>query len=918
MRAATPPSGTVIFLFSDIEGSTARWDAHSDEMQTALRLHDELVHGAIEQHGGYVFKTVGDAFCASFSSVPMAIQGALAVQRAIGAQDWSAVGGMRIRMALHAGVADERDGDYYGGVVNRIARILATAHGGQVLLSATVADLAQAHLPPQTSLRDLGSHRLRDLSKPEQVYQLVAPGLQQEFPPLRSLETAVNNLPIQLTTFVGREAEAAEIKELLCRAHLVTLVGSGGVGKTRIALQVGAEVVDDYPDGAWLIELAPLVDPNLVPSAIAQVLSIEDTGGSRPLIDGIVMALKSKAALLILDNCEHLVGAAAEAAERILSKCPKIKVLATSREPLSISGEDVYRMPSLAVPPATDNLSADNAMGYGGVALFVERARSAQNTFAITDANAPTIGQIVRRLDGIALAIELAAPRVRALSADQLAQRLDERFKLLTGGSRTALPRQQTLRAMIDWSYELLNDAERSLLRQLAIFRGGCSLEAASEICVDERIEAWDVFELLSSLVDKSLVVAETRDEEPRFTLLETTRRYAQERLEEAGELSGVAARYFRYYLAHAERVAGAYWHTNSERWFELALAELENYRGAIDWGLMRGNDVRGGAAIVASLRSLWTDSFLSEGTALVQYALDSLGDDASSELRGRLLLIAAYLDADRERRGQAAAQAVAIFAEGSDRVNHGNALALLANSLGQAGRVGEALPLFEKALVLAREERLPPFVASVAGLMGGWYAAAGDFERAHALFEEALALHRADGDRQRMSRTLANLAEVRFAEGDIRGALESSREAEEMARQSGSEYQLMYGALNMAAYLLALDERPEAWARAREALDLALRREASIVAGMVLGHLAELAALMGRYESAARLIGYVNDVYGRQGGVREMTEQRGYDRAMEILRVTLTEERLSSLMAAGAAMDEAAAVAEARAIPSP
>ncbi|MBV8491402.1 MAG: adenylate/guanylate cyclase domain-containing protein, partial [Candidatus Eremiobacteraeota bacterium] len=382
--AATLPTGTVTFAFSDIAGSTQRWERRREEMQQALRRHDALLREAIESNGGSVFKTVGDAFCAVFATAPEAVSAALAAQRAIAAGDWSAVEGLQIRMALHTGNAEERDGDYFGPAVNRVARLMGVANEGQIIISRVVADLVQGQMPSGTSLLDLGTHRLRDLTTPEQIFQIVAPDLRQDFPPLKSLEGHPTNLPVQLTPFIGRESEIAQITDLARESRLVTLLGSGGVGKTRTALQAAAELLDGHIDGAWFVELAPLGNPTLVPSAIAAVFNIEDRGGSKPLIETVAAALKSKNALLVIDNCEHLVSAAAAAAEHLLQQCPELRVIATSREPLGITGEATYRMPSLNEEEA--------------VALFVTRAQAAQRNFSLNEQTEPIVRDIVRRL----------------------------------------------------------------------------------------------------------------------------------------------------------------------------------------------------------------------------------------------------------------------------------------------------------------------------------------------------------------------------------------------------------------------------------------------------------------------------------------------------------------------------------------
>ncbi|MEO7039352.1 MAG: adenylate/guanylate cyclase domain-containing protein, partial [Candidatus Elarobacter sp.] len=429
------PTGTVTLLFSDVEGSTQRWEQQPEAMTLALRRHDMLVRAAIETHGGHVFKTIGDAFCAAFWRAPEAVAAALDAQRALAKEDWSAVHGLRVRMALHSGTADERDSDYFGPAVNRVARLLATVHGGQVVVSAATAHLMRGAIPAPTELRDLGEHRLKDLVEPERVWQLMAPDLPGTFPALRSLGSLPNNLPRQLTGLIGRDEAVAEIEALVAESPLVTLVGTGGVGKTRTSLQVAANQLDGSGDGVWFIELAALRDPALVAGTIASALGVT-AQQDRPVVDTLLSYLQRKRLLLVLDNCEHLVDEVARIAAAILRGCPEVRLVATSREALRIDGERVYRMPSLAAPPEPAPLSSAEALRYGAVALFAERAAASDTQVRLTDENAPIVAEICRRLDGIALAIELAAARVRILAPPQLAQRLDERFRVLTGGSR--------------------------------------------------------------------------------------------------------------------------------------------------------------------------------------------------------------------------------------------------------------------------------------------------------------------------------------------------------------------------------------------------------------------------------------------------------------------------------------------------
>jgi predicted ATPase/class 3 adenylate cyclase len=578
------PSGTVTFLFTDIEGSTQRWERDGTAMRDAVRRHDALLRSAFVEHGGHVFKTVGDAFCVAFSRPEFAVAASLTAQRALSVEDFSAVDGLRVRAAIHTGTADERDGDYFGAAVNRVARLLAIGHGGQVLVSGVTVDLVQGALPARSSLRDLGQHRLKDLTHPEQVYQLVAEGLVEVFPPVRSLESLPNNLPLALTSFVGREEEVAEIAQLVGTTRLLTLVGTGGVGKTRAALQVAAELLDGSGDGVWFVDLAPIRDPALVAHEVVLALGLT-VPPDKTALQIILEYLKPRRLLLVVDNCEHLVASAAAALDAIVRGCPKVTILATSREGLNVSGEHVHRMPSLAVPPRDIALSAATAATYGAVALFAERAHAADGRFALTDENAEIVAEVCRRLDGIALAIELAAPRVKVLAVEQLSRRLDERFRILTGGSRNALPRQQTMRALIDWSYDLLSDQEKVVLRRAGVFVGGFTLEAAAAICnAETSLDEWEVLEILSTLVDKSLVSAEIQGSHQRYRLLESMREYARTRLVELDELENASRAHAAYFLEYAKLKREAWDVTPGAQWIEPMLPELDNFRATFEW----------------------------------------------------------------------------------------------------------------------------------------------------------------------------------------------------------------------------------------------------------------------------------------------------------------------------------------------
>ncbi len=507
------PSGTVTFLFTDIEGSTRLWQQFPDAMGTALLRHHALLTASIERHGGYLFQLIGDACCAAFVVASDGLAAALEAQHALRTERWDGVDRLSVRMALHTGAAEVREGEFKSGeyvsgiTLSRVSRILSAGHGDQVLLSSITAELVRDHLPREVSLRDLGQHLLRDLAQPQRIFQLAAPGLRIEFPALRALHAPPHNLPIPLTSFIGREVELATIRDQLRLTRLLTLSGPGGSGKTRLSVQAASSVFGEFADGAWFVELAPVADATFLPSAVASTFGLREEGLRKP--EEVLMDfLKDKHVLLVIDNCEHLVEAVAHLAHRLLARCPAITILTTTREALGIPGELIFPVRPLTMPEegAIPLAEAEGLLQYESARLFIDRAVAVRPSFAVDRQNVSSIAEICIRLDGIPLAIELAAARAKLLSVQQILARLNDRFRLLTGGSRTAMPRQQTLRAAIDWSFDLLSAPERALLIRLSVFAGGCTLVAAEAVATGGEIELADVLELLSHLVNKSLV----------------------------------------------------------------------------------------------------------------------------------------------------------------------------------------------------------------------------------------------------------------------------------------------------------------------------------------------------------------------------------------------------------------------------
>ena len=573
---------TFTFLFTDIEGSTALLRHLRESLYAqVLADHRSLIRSGLTAHGGREVDTQGDGLFAVFSSPSACLAAVMDMQKALETHTWPGEEHVRVRMGIHTGEASKTATGLVGLDVHRAARVAAVGYGGQVLLSETAAALVRDSLPAGAAFKDLGVHRLKDLGRPERIFQLQAPGLQAEFPPLRSLgnPALLNNLPAQLSTFIGRDRELSEVRALVESSRMVTLTGAGGSGKTRLSLQVAAEMLDGTGDGVWLVELAAVSDPDAVPSAISGALGIAPQPG-RAALEALLDALGPQDILIVLDNCEHLIDACAKTADALLRRCPRVHLVATSREPLGITGETIYRVPSLSLPASEGSVAPESS---DAVALFVDRARAQGAGLTVNEETVPVIVSICRRLDGLPLAIELAAARLRSLSLNGLHDRLDQRFRLLTGGSRTALARQQTLRATVDWSHSLLNGPERSLLRRLSVFAETFDLDAAEAVCGFGDIAVFDVAELLGALVDKSLVVAEPAGGALRYRLLETIRQFAAERLAEAGEdeAAVVAAAHGRHYLSVAETVAPHLRGFDQGNWFVRLDADHANLRRA-------------------------------------------------------------------------------------------------------------------------------------------------------------------------------------------------------------------------------------------------------------------------------------------------------------------------------------------------
>lgn len=829
--------GILTFLLTDLEGSTSLWGENPDAMAAAVARHDALMGAGVAQHGGTVVKSrgEGDSIFAVFNRATESVAAALALQKALAEEPWPTSRPLRARMALHTGETEHRDGDYFGTTINRCARLRAVAHGGQVLLSLATEELIRDALPAGVSLVDLGTHRLQDLAHPERVYQLVHPDLPADFPPLRSLETYPNNLPRQLSRFIGRAREISAVTQLLADTPLLTLTGAGGCGKTRLAIQAAADQLQQFPGGAWLVELAALADPSLVVRTVAAVLKVREKPG-QALEETLVDHLRHARLLLILDNCEHLVQACAQLAQALLQSCPHLRIIATSREALGVPGETTWLVPSLTLPdprrlqplavPSPDAADLVSRLTqFEAVQLFIDRAVSVQPSFSVTNQNAPAVAQVCHRLDGIPLAIELAAARVKVLSVDQIAARLDDRFRLLTGGSRTALPRQQTLRALIDWSYDLLSPPERTLLRRLSVFTGGWTMDAAEAVASDfglngdravsfskladsassipnpqSEIHNEEVLDLLSQLIDKSLVMVGEEAGETRYRLLETVRQYSRDRLQEAGEACAVRDRHRDWFLQFAEQAEPELSGPDQGAWLDRLEVELDNLRAALAWSLDRcgGKEAvpdvppsservlpAGAEAVLrlgVALRRFWqVRAYFTEGGARLDEALRRIGalepaevSQETSALLARARLAAgmmAHYRGDLQAAEAHFLQGLAYAEYAGNLEDRGFALQLLGVLAEARGDQERASEMINRALALRRESGDRLGIAD--SLIGAAFVRsyAGDYPGVRAALEESLALRREIGDQWGIGNALHIYGLLAWTAGDAAGA---------------------------------------------------------------------------------------------------------------------------------------------------
>jgi predicted ATPase/class 3 adenylate cyclase len=778
-------SRTLSFLFTDIEGSTAMLRRIGGAYAGVLADHHRLIRAELAAHDGREIDTQGDAFFAVFGTARACAAAAIAIQRAVAAHSWPPGEKLRVRMGMHTGEAEQTVIGLVGIEVHRGARIAGVAHGGQILVSAAAAALLSGALPDGASLRDLGQHRLKDLGQPERICQLDAPGLPVSFPPLRSLDNPrlPNNLPVQASSFIGRDTELTAISELIKTSRLVTPTGAGGAGKTRLALQAAAGLLDGSGDGVWFADLAPVTDSGLVAGTVAGVLGIQPEPG-RPVADTLAEAIGERRLLILLDNCEQVIDACAKLADALLRGCPQLALLATSREPLGIDGEHVYRIPSLATPAPDADLAA--IRGSEAVQLLADRAAKAGTSLTLDGQTAPVAGRITRRLDGIPLAIELAAARLRGMSVTELEARLDQRFALLTGGSRAAPARQQTLLAMIGWSWDLLTDAERDMLARLSVFNGGFDLTACEAVTADSGIPAWESVAILGSLADKSLVQFDDTAAGPgRYRLLESVRQFAARRLDEqaAGAAEDTRHAHLAYYLALAGTAAPQLTGPDQAQWLDRLDTELGNLRAAMAFSLAQP-DPEPGLRMATALRVFWRARGHAAEAAEALRTLLGLPTSQPNLIRARALAAAAYLTEQTTAGQRYCAEGLSIARAAGDDGLLADLLVIQAGLLLREGRSAAALPLLESGLELARRLGDAQLTARLLDSRSWATRDEGDHEGAARDAAESLALSRQAGDLRGVCVELGNLGYAEMAAGELGSARRNLAESLRIARE--------------------------------------------------------------------------------------------------------------------------------------
>ncbi len=848
------PTGIVTFLFTDIEGSTKLAQEFHETLPAALEKHHSILTEAVESNYGFVFKIVGDAFCCAFQKTEDAVKASADAQIKLNSEEWkNAV--IKVRMGIHTGNAEWNGTDYMGYItLARSSRVMSAANGGQILISENAFEKVKFDIINKISFRDLGERRLKDLIQPVKLYQVLSPGIPSEFPPLKTLDARPNNLPRQLTNFIGREKEIPEIKKALANSRLLTLSGPGGTGKTRLSLQIAADAIDEFANGVWIVELAPLFDPELILFKICEALEINEQPGDQTqkgdTESALLNYLKEKELLLILDNCEHLIRACAEKAEILLRNCPKLKIIATSREALRCEGEVLHKVLSLAHPEPKDINTPLELSQYEAVRLFIERALAVNTDFRVTNENAPALAQICYQLDGIPLAIELAAARIKILPLEKICEKLDDRFRLLTGGKRTALPRQQTLKAMIDWSYDLLTEKEKILFSRLSVFTGGWTLDAAEEICRDEITDIFEIMDLHSHLLDKSLINMTEVTGGIRFNYLETMKQYAKEKLDPGDEVFKNHLNFFRE-ISDQKKMSNK--GIDQKQWAKLIDSEADNFRAALQWAAE--NDQTAACIMINNLTDYWNlkGSFL-EGLQICKKLLNSnlnVDEIHKANVLYNAGVMSNYLGilTEAEKLGS---ESLIIFR----KINHKEGISKCLLMLGvisnvDPSKLNQSKKYYDEALLIAKEIDNKSILANAYYNMSYFAVSEGNNDLALEYRLQSLELYRKLKNFHQVSMTLSGLSVYEYRRQDYDKALLYNEESLAISHELNDKYLISINLINLGNIYKGLKDYDNAYKYYNESLTLL--REYSYKSNLIVAlmSLSEILIIKGKYKEA-------------------------------------------------------------------
>lgn len=808
------PTGNVTFLFTDIEGSTMLSQQFAGSYPDALEKHNSILNNAVKSYSGFVFKTVGDAFCCAFQNADDAVNAACDIQKLLINENWNEVV-IKVRIGIHSGNAEWNGEDYMGYItLARVSRVMSAANGGQIIISDKAYELygnTKQLNSDKIKFRDLGERKLKDVIQPIKLFQIISSGLREDFPPLKTLDARPNNLPVQLTNFIGREESMKSAKELLNQTRLLTMLGSGGIGKSRLALQVGADMIDEFANGVFIAELAPVNDPDFILQTLMNSFGFKDESG-KTAEEILKDHLKDKELLLILDNCEHLIKECAVTVEMLLSNSTNLKIITTSRESLNCSGEKIFSVPSLSLPDVSVNNTPLQLSQYESVRLFIERAISVKMEFRVNNENAPALAEICSRLDGIPLAIELAAARIKVLSVEKISERLINRFSLLTGGKRTALPRQQTLKAMIDWSYDLLSEKEKILWERLSVFTGGWTLESAEEICSDEKINVTEILDLLNALTEKSIIIYDIEME--RYRILETLKQYGEEKLRDSGGKDVILLKHLTYFLEFAETAGPKLYSKEINLWLKKLEQDHGNFQSAIKWSLS-ADETDKGARLATALGNFWDSrGYYSLGRQILErFLIYTRGLNKS--LSVNIIRFAGILSAgqsDYEQARKYFEECLLLTRELGEK----KVIAMSLNQLGGTnyflGEFEQAQKYYEESLLLYRELGEKDGLAACLHNFGNTLGSLGKYEQGQKYLEESLSLRLEIEDKRGMASCLMSLGLIAYNQSNSNylNAIKFYKECIAISREIGLKPELAITLYNTGDCIESNDENYE------------------------------------------------------------------------------------------------------------